>query len=1008
MGRLQHLVYNTILRQPQDPLYEALREGGSVFTVTIFVLSSAVQKICRITSIRTGVTLYRGLGAELPDDFMRSNARGCSGFTEWGFMSASSEKEVAMGYSRLARACKRFRILCIQVGSVDRGADISEYSQYPQEREYLFCPCSYIEGAGVSSVEMTDSKLFEMIPVRVNANFKAMTVGELLEEKKSAHLAAFNFLISELQSKLQEIADKNDDAKRRLDADTSRDASHTIDGFLDRIIGQCKDVMSRHKAINAEEFVQDGVFRKLVMEMMDVPKMAVSKLQEWLRNDSYSFIRYRWSTELKTAHRRWITFLETKLRRGGCTEEERKGLSLDLCKATGLLEVGPEERNELGETRLMRAAAEGRAEKALSMLVDAGAELNAARDDGVTAIWLAAQFGHSHCVTYLLSRGASATQAANDGATPVYIAAQNGHADCIEILLKNKASAMEADKVQMGPIHQAAMNGHTDCIDVLLRHGASLLDQDRNGQTPHYFAIMHMRSGCAEHIQKLCGNRELEAVKVGSKAKAGLVISSGDISDVDGFYALAAYAKTGYDVLFVMNYPAYIGVEESPQSGSDPLEYADKNPGLGFKYSAKRVLEREIPDTSPPEQYLSFLKECRSHCGSAAKDSPCSDNVVMKQALTDLAFTLATKIWAESPAGNRGRFYFSIGGINAINPFSAAAIKNELVVFADLLPKISDGKRLPPNQGTVYDEQGQVCTLLLSDFEKIFIDFNGSLAFWDESWATRLSHKSTVDSIQGVFVMGGVLTDQEPVTIASIPGRLNRFSSATMNQLYHPRHAAEFFAFLDQYKIKTYVVPNNAVGDLHSLEDTDHRMAGVERFLESNDLGGPFLREAALAHYRRGYARKPFDFYTALALCEGIRCCASGLDPGAVLAGQVRTAYYSNVYGIMCISSSSLWEEARTEYVEMVEALCARPDNECDAAKREQFYAEVARMQEVDRMASLPVVELRFHLDSDSMRLELLLGEGTALPAARWPRRLVPLPRDPARARRRRSHQARR
>ncbi len=39
-----------------------------------------------------------------------------------------------------------------------------------------------------------------------------------------------------------------------------------------------------------------------------------------------------------------------------------------------------------------------------------------------------------------------------------------------------------------------------------------------------------------------------------------LIISSGDISDVDGFYALACYAKTGSDVLFVMNYPAYVAV----------------------------------------------------------------------------------------------------------------------------------------------------------------------------------------------------------------------------------------------------------------------------------------------------------------------------------------------------------------------------------------------------------------------------------------------------------------
>jgi hypothetical protein len=265
------------------------------------------------------------------------------------------------------------------------------------------------------------------------------------------------------------------------------------------------------------------------------------------------------------------------------------------------------------------------------------------------------------------------------------------------------------------------------------------------------------------------------------------------------------------------------------------------------------------------------------------------------------------------------------------------------------------------------------------------MDFNGSFAFWDESWATKLSQKQVVDGIQGVFVMGGVLTDKEPVTIASIPGVLNRFSSATMNQLYHPRNSAAFFAFLDQHKITTYIVPNNAVGELKCSDDTVDSMVAVERFLTNNMLGGAFLREVALAQYRPGYSRKPYDYYTALALSESTR----SRDPGTALPGLSKTAFYSNVYGITCVSSSSLWEEARTEYVGMVEALCARPGY--DVARQEQFRAEVARMEEVDRMASLGVVELFFRLDQDSMRLELV-REPPAPVALRWPRRLVPIP----------------
>ncbi len=49
------------------------------------------------------------------------------------------------------------------------------------------------------------------------------------------------------------------------------------------------------------------------------------------------------------------------------------------------------EQNELSETCLISAAAEGRSIAELRLLVHAGADVNGTRPDGVTAIWLAAQ-----------------------------------------------------------------------------------------------------------------------------------------------------------------------------------------------------------------------------------------------------------------------------------------------------------------------------------------------------------------------------------------------------------------------------------------------------------------------------------------------------------------------------------------------------------------------------------------------------------------------------------------
>ena len=56
-----------------------------------------VAQIARVTRLEPGVPLYRGLGwdADLPALFAEADAHGCSGFTEWGFMSTTSRKQVA-------------------------------------------------------------------------------------------------------------------------------------------------------------------------------------------------------------------------------------------------------------------------------------------------------------------------------------------------------------------------------------------------------------------------------------------------------------------------------------------------------------------------------------------------------------------------------------------------------------------------------------------------------------------------------------------------------------------------------------------------------------------------------------------------------------------------------------------------------------------------------------------------------------------------------------------------
>ena len=149
-------VYNVILRRYPAEAYQLFKEGGNTFTTTIFVLVSAVTKVAKCTRIPEGTLLYRGLGGllDLPDHFFNADDNGASGFVDWGFMSTTADRDVALGYSGVKQRRPKAMVMVIEASSVDKGADISLFSQYPGEREFLWVLGCLNSAVGVS-VEST-------------------------------------------------------------------------------------------------------------------------------------------------------------------------------------------------------------------------------------------------------------------------------------------------------------------------------------------------------------------------------------------------------------------------------------------------------------------------------------------------------------------------------------------------------------------------------------------------------------------------------------------------------------------------------------------------------------------------------------------------------------------------------------------------------------------------------------------------------------------------------------
>jgi hypothetical protein len=127
------------------------------------------------------------------------------------------------------------------------------------------------------------------------------------------------------------------------------------------------------------------------------------------------------------------------------------------------------------------------------------------------------------------------------------------------------------------------------------------------------------------------------------------------------------------------------------------------------------------------------------------KDLP-SKNDAMKGAMTDIAFEMAKRVWQDLPVDGKGSCFFCIGGVNAINPFAPQAVKNEIAVYVDVMPE--DTTLVPAKEGEFYDMGGNAIPAIdLSLYDEIYMDFNGSMAFFNEEWKKRLSDLAVVGKV---------------------------------------------------------------------------------------------------------------------------------------------------------------------------------------------------------------------------------------------------------------------
>ena len=122
-------------------------------------------------------------------------------------------------------------------------------------------------------------------------------------------------------------------------------------------------------------------------------------------------------------------------------------------------------------------------------LVDQHADVNAAQNDGATALHWAVYRSDQQMVDLLLRAGANPKAANREGSTPLWLASINGNAAIIEALLKAGADANERLPLGRTPLMAAARTGKVDAIKALLDHGANPnVKETLRGTTPLMWA----------------------------------------------------------------------------------------------------------------------------------------------------------------------------------------------------------------------------------------------------------------------------------------------------------------------------------------------------------------------------------------------------------------------------------------------------------------------------------------------------------------------------------------
>jgi WD40 repeat protein len=180
-------LYNAVLRAWANdadrgvvPTFSAVAPGLHVcdrFTSTLHAINSGVVKLSQLTP---AIVVYRGIsGMKLPAPFLAPSKFNVRGGVEYGFMSTTLDQRVALRYAT-SGAGEPSTLMVMQMGMVDRGAQLDWLSQYPEEKEILLPP---LTGMEVLEDDVSPDDV-RKLTMRLNINLRSTTLEQLLAARQ--------------------------------------------------------------------------------------------------------------------------------------------------------------------------------------------------------------------------------------------------------------------------------------------------------------------------------------------------------------------------------------------------------------------------------------------------------------------------------------------------------------------------------------------------------------------------------------------------------------------------------------------------------------------------------------------------------------------------------------------------------------------------------------------------------------------------------------------------------